>query len=64
MRRRLIKQIDSLARRDMEVYENLITVGGMLWHLEWEWRRAVRCRQKLNMPVIPSAQYAIERIVL
>lgn len=48
----------------MEVYENLITVGGMLWHLEWEWRRAVRCRQKLDMPVIPSAQYAIERMVL
>ena len=48
----------------MEVYENLITLGGMLWHLEWGLSAAVRCRQKLDMPVIPSAQYAIERIAL
>ena len=64
MRCRLVKQIDLLARKDMEVYENLITLGGMLWHLEWGLCAAVRCRQKLDMPVIPSAQYAIERIAL
>lgn len=64
MRCRLVKQIDMLARKDMEVYENLITLGGMLWHLEWGLNGVVRCRQKLDMPVIPSAQYAIERITL
>lgn len=59
---RLMSLIRRVMEKDIELYQNLLPMNGVLSHLEWGLRGFLTCRRQLPLPVSPSPFYAIERL--